>query len=109
MLNSINFTPDTQNIQPIYLIRNGDRDGLLSVSDVINRDQLMAWSEGMTSLWDKLPPDTPRYNIGGSPLDITIVINKVGVLTQSAMTFALKIVKLIFSSYENVTVHYVYE
>ena len=109
MNKSLHYTPDTQNIQPIYLIRNGEHDGLLSVSDIINRDQLVAWSDGMTTLWDKLPPDTPRYNEGGSPLDITIIINQVGVLTQSAMKFALKIVKLILSSYDNVTVHYVYE
>lgn len=103
------YTPDTRNVQPIYLIKNGEHDGLLSISDILNKDQLVAWSDGMTSLWDKLPAETPRYNEGGSPLDITIIINQVGVLTQSAMKFALKIVKLILSSYENVTVHYKYE
>lgn len=103
------ITPDTRNVQPIYLIRSSEHDGLLSVSDILNRDQLVAWSDGMTSLWDKLPDETPRYNEGGSPLDITIIINQVGVLTQSAMKFAIKIVKLILSSYENVTVHYEYE
>lgn len=102
-------TPDTRNVQPIYLIRNGNNDGLLSISDILNEDRLVAWSDGMTSLWDKLPAETPRYNEGGTPLDITIIINQVGILTQSAMKFALKIVKLIFSSYENVTVHYKYE
>lgn len=102
-------TPDTRNVQPIYLIKSSKNDGLFSISDILNRDQLVAWSDGMTSLWDKLPDETPRYNEGGSPLDITIIINQVGVLTQSAMNFALKIAKLILSSYENITVHYKYE